>query len=82
MGDNDLRKQAQQAAAQAAAIRNAQQQNASVNLQQNISANLRSSVPSNFGFNGVVNLRGSRPLSEGADLTDGINFAVDDGEVL
>lgn len=74
MGDNDLRKQAQQAVEQASAIRSGQQ--------QNNTANLRPSVPSNFGLNGAVNLRGPQSLSEGADLTNGTDFAADDGDEL
>ena len=80
MSDNDLRKQVQQATAQASAIKTGQQQNSQTNL--------RPPATNNYGLNGVVNLRksislrGSQSLSDGADLTGGINFADDKGEAL
>lgn len=74
MGDNDLRKQAQQAMAQITAARKEKQ--------QSITPNLRPSVPSKYELKGTTNLRDSMSLSEGVDFEDGINFAENDGDAM
>ena len=75
MSDNNLRQQIAKAQAEGNAIRTG-------NNNQQSNVQFRPARTSNYGLNSDVQFRDSRPLSEGTDLTDGINFAEDDGESI
>ena len=81
MSDNNLRQQIAKAQAEAKAQAGSNAIKTGNNDQQS-NVKFRPAAPSNYGLNSEVQFRNSRSLSEGAELTDGINFSVDDGEPL